>query len=673
MLEAFISKVADEKNRLAVILIVGLIHGLIYVFLTPPWWHHDEAGHFQVARFIADHEQYPNLGEYDEALREELILSLDEYDLLENMGHSLDSVGELHPVILALQAGDPPLYYMLASLPLRLLKNTNIAVQNRALRILSLSFFLLTLWASWGLAGELFGMAHPLRSISVIFLALLPGFLNEMTAIGNAPLGTFLFAFFLLNGVRLLKYGFSWKIIGLFGAGAVASFYANNLIWVSIAALTAQVILFLLFYKYPKWIPWAITSFVLIIVILFVFEWGEARYWYGNVPRETQARQLTEKSPFGNYALQLPSNQIIRQRIPMEFLKPLRSKTVTLGFWAWASSPVEINTPTIIFSYEGGYISSPKKSISLDLVPNFYSVQVDIPFNSRNGWLDIDHTTNQEIDIYFDQIVLADGMWDEGMPQFDDSTSRTGLWRGDEFENLIRNSSFEKSWFNISALAWRKLLARFPYYFSTPALVTVMDWESSGWYLKKTYVVFNETFWGRFGPSTLPMLGAPYIYQLLRSIFLLGLIGIVVFIWQKFKILDKRPLFILGLSTVIIWGQALLRGAGSLEWETSILITWARYALPAFVPTAMILSAGWFSLTSIFFKGTGVRKTRTFWIIFLALLISIDILAIFAMQLFFYLRAVWPYLLLFGIVFFSLIFIFQTLEKQLASEEVRES
>jgi hypothetical protein len=672
MLETFISRVTDEKNRLMVILIVGLIHGLIYVFLTPPWWHHDEAGHFQVARFITDSERYPKLGEYDEVLQEELKLSFDKYDILENMGYSLDSVGELPPIVLKLQTDDPPLYYMLASLPLKLLQSTNLATQNRALRILSLGFFLLTLWASWGLAGELFGMSHPLRSISVFFLALLPGFLNEMTAIGNTPLGTFLFAFFLLNGVRLLKHGFSWKIIFFFGASAIASFYANNLVWVSIVILTALVFLFLLFSKQRKWVPWILTSFVLIVAVIFIFEWGDARYWYSNVPREPQARQLNEKSPFGDYALQIPGNEIIRQRIPMEFLKPLRSKTATLGFWAWSSSPVEINAPQLMSSSEKSYVSSSEKKISLGLTPNFYSIQIDIPYDIRHGWLFIRHAANQEIDIYFDQIVLADGMWDEGMPQFDDSTCHTGLWQGDKFENLIRNSSFEKSWFNISALAWEKLLYRFPGYFSTPALVTLMDWESSGWYLKQTYVVFNETFWGKFGPSTLPMLGAPYIYQLLRSILLLGLIGILIFIWQNFKILDKRLLFILGLSTVIIWGQALLRGAGTLEWKTSILITWARYALPAFVPTAMILSAGWFSLTSIFLKGTRIRKTRTFWIIFLALLISIDILAIFAMQLFFYLRAIWPYLLLFGIVFFSLIFIFQTLEKQLASEEVKE-
>jgi hypothetical protein len=672
MVEALIAKVTDEKNRLVVILIVGLIHGLIYVFLTPPWWHHDEVGHFQVARFIADHERYPNLGEYDEVLREELILSLDEYDLLENMGYSLDTAGELHPVILALQAGDPPLYYRLASLPLRFLKNTNVTVQNRALRILSLGFFLLTLWASWGLAGELFGMAHPLRSISVIFLTLLPGFLNEMTAIGNTPLGTFLFAFFLLCGIRLLKYGFSWKKTGLFGASVIASFYANNLIWLSLVVITGLVILFLLFYKYPKWIPWAIASLVFIAAFVFVFEWGDARYWYDSIPRETQARQPNEESPFGNYALQIPGNHVIRQRIPMAFLKPLRSKTATLGFWAWSSSPVKINAPRLVLSSEKSYVRSSDKKISLGLTPNFYSIQVDISYDVRHGWLYIRHAANQEIDIYFDQVVLANGVWEEGVPLFDDLTGRTGLWQGDEFENLIRNSSFEKSWFNISVLAWEKLLARFPYYFSTPALVTLMDWESSGWYLKKIYVVFNETFWGRFGPSTLPLLGAPYIYQFLRSILLLGLIGAFVFIWKINKTIDNKILFLLGLGTVIIWGQALLRGAGSLEWKTSILITWARYALPAFVPTAMILSAGWFSLASIFFRGTEKRKTRTFWIIFLALLVSIDILAIFAMQLFFYLRATWPYILLFGIVFFSLVFIFQTLDKQLASEEVRE-
>jgi hypothetical protein len=671
MLEVFISKVTNEKNRLVIILILGLLHGLIYVFLTPPWWHHDEVGHFQVARFIVDHERYPKWGEYDETLREELILSFDEYDLLENMGYSLDSVEGLPDVFLALQATDPPLYYEIASLPLRLLKSTNIAVQNRVLRILSLSFFLLTLWASWGLAGELFGEAHPLRSISVLFLALLPGFLNEMTAIGNVPLGTLLFTFFLLCGVRLLKYGFSWKTMFFFGTSVIASFYASNLVWVSIAVLTGLVLLFLLFYKYPKWVPWIITSFMLIAALIFVFDWGDARYWYSEEPRTTQVRQLNEKSPFGNYALQVADKHLIRQRIPMAFLKPLRSRTVTLGFWAWASSPIDIAAPRLIFSPGSGYVVSPEKSISLGLAPEFYSLQVDIPFDVRYGWLYI-YPINKEVDVYFDQVILADGMWDDGIPQLDDLTGQSGQWQGDQSVNLIRNGSFEDPWFSISAFLWVKLLGRYHDYFSVPALVTLLDWESSGWYLKQTYIVFNETFWGKFGPSTLPLRGSPYIYQFLRSILLLGLIGIVVFIWRKFKVLDKRLLFLLGLSTIIVWGQALLRGAGSLEWETSVLITWARYALPAFVPTAMILSAGWFSLAGVFFKWSDGRRVKMFWSVFLALLASVAFLAILSMQLFFYPRATWPYLLLFGIVFFSLIFIFQTLEKQLVSGEARE-
>ena len=37
-----------ELSRLGLILLLALFHGLIYVFLIPPWQHYDEPNHFEV-------------------------------------------------------------------------------------------------------------------------------------------------------------------------------------------------------------------------------------------------------------------------------------------------------------------------------------------------------------------------------------------------------------------------------------------------------------------------------------------------------------------------------------------------------------------------------------------------------------------------------------------------
>lgn len=652
-----ISKITDKKNRLVVILAVGLIHGLIFVFLTPPWWHHDEPGHFQVARFIADHGRRPEWGEYDGVRQEELKLSLDEHGVFDYINYSPDSDEAIPAWVLAVQVQDPPLYYSIASVPLRLLKNSGIAVQNRALRILSLSFFLLTLWMSWELGGDLFGQTHPLRSISAIFLALLPGFVNEMTAIANTPLGTLFFTFFLLAGVRLLRHGFSWKNTVFFLGSAVLSYFTNNLVWLSIAILTPIVFLFLLFRKRLKWLPWAIILLLFLSLSFFVFEWGDARYWYQNVPTEAKTRQVDEASPFGDYVLQVPYNDTVRQRIPIEALKPLRSQTITLGFWAWASVPIVIDAPDVVFSTEGEQTSSPKKAITLDLTPTFYSIPIDVPYNSGRGWININPATEKDITLYFDQIVLAEGGWAEEISQFDDLTGQTGQWQDAQFVNLIRNGSFEDAWFGISPFTWKKGLYRFSTYFSSPALATALDWQSSGWYFKQTLIVFNETFWGRFGPSTVPMLGSPYIYQVLRVTLVISLAGVLSFLWRKFKIFDKKILFVLGLSIFIIWGQALLRGASTVDFSF-IVIPWARYALPAFVPTVMVLCAGWYLLISKIENILNLNNNSLQFPILIAFMLSLDILAILTMLHFFYLQTQWPYLVLFIALLLNLAVLF---------------
>lgn len=65
-----------RRTPLYLILFVGMIQGLLYVFLIPPWWHFDEPGHFEFAWQIAHFDHWPQKGEVDEAMRLKLAPSL---------------------------------------------------------------------------------------------------------------------------------------------------------------------------------------------------------------------------------------------------------------------------------------------------------------------------------------------------------------------------------------------------------------------------------------------------------------------------------------------------------------------------------------------------------------------------------------------------------------------
>lgn len=658
------TKTLTQNQKLILLLIVGLIHGLIYVFVTPPWWHHDEPGHFQVAWFIANHERYPEWKEYDDAMRVKLVESLEHYNLFDYINYSPDSDEKIPHWVLAPQFKDPPLYYAVASLPLRLLKNTDLALQNRALRLLSLAFFLLFLWVSWELGGEVFGDTHPLRSLTSFFLALLPGFVNEMTAITNTPLGVLLFAVFLLMVVRLLKNGFSWVNFLFLGASVVSCYYTNNLIWLSMGLLTVLVLLFIPFRKRLRWLPWTVILIAAFILPMLVFEWGDARYWYRGAPAESYTRLQDENAPHGNYVLEVTKDDSLRQRIPVEYLKPQRSRILTLGFWAWASEPVNITAPRVVFSSTEQFSSSPSEILALSADPEFYSFQINVPKDSGRGWLQISPALAEGLNasIYFDGIVLAEGERNLGEPQFADLSACSGIWGTDGFTNLVRNGSTENAWLRISPMAWEKGLKRFPAYFSALSLAGLQDWQGSGWYFKRTLVVLNETFWGKFGPSTIPMLGSPYVYQFLRGIIFLGLLGAIGLIWKKFKGSDKRILLFFGLSILVIWGQTLLRGTTSLD-SSYIVIPWTRYSLPAILPLVMGLCAGWLLLLNSLEKRYGIRENSLVWPTFIAFLLSLDMLSILTMLQFFYLQTQWPYLVFFIAFFLSLVSLMTFREK----------
>ena len=57
----------EKKFPLAllVIMLIGAIHGIIYMFLIPPWQHYDEPTHFEYAWLVANWRRIPLPGVFD--------------------------------------------------------------------------------------------------------------------------------------------------------------------------------------------------------------------------------------------------------------------------------------------------------------------------------------------------------------------------------------------------------------------------------------------------------------------------------------------------------------------------------------------------------------------------------------------------------------------------------
>ena len=142
-------------KKIHIILIIGLIHGLIYIFIVPPWQHYDEPGHFEYAWLVANRLKLPQVGDYDQNMRLAVGKSLiDSSFFAPGTEPNLDDPSK--PVWIGIsQLIDPPMYYILEAIPLYIFKGTVIDFQLYVGRIVSLLFLLLTIYSAFKLTQEL--------------------------------------------------------------------------------------------------------------------------------------------------------------------------------------------------------------------------------------------------------------------------------------------------------------------------------------------------------------------------------------------------------------------------------------------------------------------------------------------------------------------------------------
>ncbi|MFZ6031479.1 MAG: DUF2142 domain-containing protein [Chloroflexota bacterium] len=584
---------------LVCMLCVALLHGLVYVFIVPPWQHYDEPNHFEYAWLIAHRGRLPQAGDYDWQMRQDVAASMLAAGFFDALDFRPDLKATDRPAWIGgySQLGDPPVYYMLAALPVWLSASAGVTTQLYAARLLSLGLYLVTVTAAWGLARDLVPAGSRLRWLVPLTLALVPSFADLMTAVNSDVAAVACFSLFLWAGVRSIQRGFAWR---RFVAALLAVFLCLGIksnVFVA-APLLVPVLLFALLRGSRRRLAWMALAASPLLAIAAVFRGGEPAHWYRQENRAALARLVDAQALSGQYVFMVETSASgaaparasrFWQAVPPHVLQPLEGQVLTLGAWAWASRPVQVSSPS--FHVWGGNLDF-ARDWSLDIRPTFHSFTFTLPVGAHHGWIGLLPLTEQAgAQVYWDGLVLAAGERPGSPPTFDNPDGRTGSW-GTPFENLLRGASAEGAWPGVrpwvDALSERVFPdgGRFSF-----ILYTLLDWRGTGWYYRAVMANLLRTFWARFGWGNVGLaFGRPYL--LLAVVTAAGLAGALLSLFRQHRRLPWAALFFLGLSAGLVWGFTFVRGSIYLVYQAHFIPA-ARYAYPVVIPTVLVLVAGW--------------------------------------------------------------------------------
>ncbi len=586
-----------QRVLLLVIGVMTIVNGLVHVFLVPPWQHYDEPGHFEYVWLLLNRLRLPEPREFDQSMRRDVLGSMVEFDFFEQLSESPNFLTDAQPLWLPYpQTTDPPFYYLLVAPGVYPFRHTDVVTQLYLARLVSLALYLLTVWIGCQIVAELVSDTHPLRIAVPGMMALLPAYVDLMTAVNNDVGATFVFTVFLWGGVQWMLRGAS------IGRLLWITVTAGLCVWTKSTAAIAVPLWGGLILMTPlrgfrsrRRLAWVGTVGV-IAVLVGLFNWGDAATWYRFTEQDRPLRQYIDNAPLGGHALALEGSASIPNPRVVSFLLPeqvdtLRGQPVSLGVWMWASQPIQVRSPEV-----AGYWTF----VEIDTTPKFVAFSLDVPLDVT--WLAISlrpfngQSLEEPVTVYYDAMVLAIGERPlHDPPQFDNEMGTTGIWGGTPFVNFVRNPSIEKGWPWLRPGAAR-VLRKFVH---VPANVfqvveAVLDWERTKVIYPITARRLFDTFWAAFQWGGLML--DQWWYQLLAAVTAFGLFGGGVRMLRLFR-KKQSPgvygaLFFLGGAMLLSWGLVFLRPFPAFPWGKPFIPV-ARYAYPSIVPTVLVLAAGW--------------------------------------------------------------------------------
>ena len=611
-----VHKILTEKTCWLLVA-AGLVHGLIYVWLIPPWQHYDEPGHFEYAWLIAHRQKLPSINDYDQDMRLAVGQSLIETRFFDRGGLSHPNLTDpSQPIWMGVsQVEDPPFYYILTALPLYLFQNAPVAWQLYAGRVFTLVFFLMTVYAAYHLIYELSPQSHSLRWLIPLTIVLMPGIVEFMSALNDYPAAIGLFSMWMLVVTRLIKKKWSLgRLIWLLVLSLACLLTQKVVYW--IVPILPLVIILAVLPRAKEWMGWVGYLSLVMIIFIVAFEWNDAAFWLRRNEQNFASRvTLPQESTFDNalagklYPDQYwavpsaSSKQGFFQLVPMETSSELKGKWITLGAWVWADEPISGYSPGInaLTQFEDHWFGFEPTEITTS--PRFIATTLQVPWehDRLQIWLRTTSPTITNANIYFTGVVMAEGRFPtEAAPKLNEDGS-IGQWGGVRFQNRVRNGLFSQTWPflrpSVTNIVEKAADSVNPTTISS-FIALFLDYPGTSWYISSTTDRIFRTFWATFGWGHVSLAEVDWLprpYLILLVVTALGVAASLVPLGKLFAE-NKSAVAMVLIAAVITTLVAYLYGVytmgGALRFRAYIPV--ARYIFPAIIPIVMILSLGWY-------------------------------------------------------------------------------
>jgi len=595
-----------ELRVVLALLLLALLRGLVYVVVVPPWVHYDEPTHFEYAALINLLGRRPAIEETDRNLRFAIARSVHIYTPWRIARMPIDTGDNPLPDIGIGQVAHPPLYYMLASLALRLTANAPIEVQLYSMRAFSLLLYLLGLMLAAVVVWLALPRAAELRLATLATLIRVPPYTRLMSAASNDGLVALVGIVLLLIAIAIVQQGWSWRSLVLLLVGFVLPFVTKRTTFVlSLVPLLAGLLVA------PRLVRrWIITGTA--VVLLAGLGWlvslpRGSSYWINpTTGRMAQPSVLGAHS--GREALLLSAanpNDVagVGQLLSPLGVFKLSREELTVGVWARAlDGEVQVVVPSVV-----GARGSEQQTVTLSTQWQFIKHKVRMPRSPFQVELRLNPPLGLGAVLYDDAVAVQGDYSKVAAPP---TVGADGLmrWGDEEGPTLLRNGSAEQLMPLIQLPAGVESVVQKTLPFGTIDLLasSLGDWNFIAAAYPSGALFLFKTFWLIIDSG----FSAAAIDRWTLTLLLLAggaLVGWGRLATRRLQSKEERPtdsgnetasqsqlvLALCWAAASLAWGIALVRVHLQPPWPAAdYTYPIGRYVYAAFVPTVVLLVAG---------------------------------------------------------------------------------
>jgi len=561
----------------ALLVALALLHGLLYVWLVPPWQTPDEPAQFQYAALVARLGRTPIATDVDAQLERQITASLTRARFFEYLlGHRPPASPQTMEEAQALffmpsQVGnDPPLYFWLVALPIKALSEQSIETQLLLVRLFGVVLLAGAVLCAYGAARELALGAGFALAVGLI-VALQPMFMFIGIGAGNDGLANLIGAALCWVLLRIARQGMSLR------RGALV------LVLVLVGVLTKRTLLPEVLLVGLIGAGWALRQIArapigtvarlgIVAVLLAMVLGGRVAFAGDRAPTLAAdwidmangdgARRVPEAPGTGRPALELAPEQLVMQVLPAVTAEWAQNQELYVDARIWPAGGKVRGTLVIDFGWakveQPFSVDQRGKVVRMHTFIPLYCPHILVGVRAQTGQLYVDRL-NAESDRRRGLNLLTN-------PNLTDAAIRAGS-----------PTAVLRRFLRLREMAWVWRSGRL---LEAPPL--------GGWLLGR---IFFVSFWGQFGWMSLPLAGGSPWEGALWLICIGGLAGTLAWALGPWRERWRRRAVVLLLLMII--AGVLLPLLNAYTAPRNQTIQQGRYLFPALTPIALLLALGW--------------------------------------------------------------------------------